>query len=344
MLADYGAEVLKIESGEFHDDSRAFSPLVNNWSGYYEILNRNKKSLLLNLKNADDLNRFYILCKECDIIVENLTPSTKYSLKVDYETVKNINPKLIYASLSGLGQNSDRKYYDIIAQAESGLMSLSGDGSPTKIGPSVVDAFSGMTLAFAISSALYYRERHGVGMAIDVSMLGCSVNLLEQNLIEYSISKRNPSAPGNYDSAISPFGVYNAKDGTIVLAIGNNKIWNVFVSFLKLHTDIPEHLFETNEKRLHNMIELNTIINSVFALFHRKNLLKILSEKGIPSASVSEMSDVYENEWFYQSGALKKISHSKLGECVIPGRAINFSVYADDTYNEAPEIGKRSEL
>src|SRR5436190_764977 len=126
QFADYGAEVIKIENTEHPDDSRQFPPLKNGWSGYFEILNRNKKGIGLNLKDEKDRKKFYKLCETSDIIVENLTPQTKYNLKIDYEKIKKINPTIIYASLSGINQKSNRKYYDVIAQAESGLMSLSG--------------------------------------------------------------------------------------------------------------------------------------------------------------------------------------------------------------------------
>jgi CoA:oxalate CoA-transferase len=142
QFADFGAEVIKIENRDTPDDSRGFPPLKGNWSGYFEILNRNKKGISLNLKQTQDLQKFYKLCESADCIVENLTPRTKYNLKIDYEIIKQINPKIIYASLSGLGQNSNRKYYDVIAQAESGLMSLTGaEKIPMKIGLQLLTHF-----------------------------------------------------------------------------------------------------------------------------------------------------------------------------------------------------------
>lgn len=344
MLADYGAEVIKIESEDNHDDSRDYPPIKNGWSGYYEILNRNKKNLALNLKNPLDLEKLYVLCQTADVFVENLTPSTKYKLKIDYEILKKINPKLIYASLSGLGQNNDRKYYDVIAQAESGLMSLTGTPDlPMKIGPSVVDAFSGMTLAFAISGALLHREKTGEGQYIDVSMLGCAMNLLESNLIEYSVTKQNPLRTENKDGLIAPFGAYKASDGFIVIAAGNNTLWEKLLSFLKDHAQINESLFISNSLRLMNNETLTSTLENVFSSYSVTALEKILTDLGIPCSKVNDMSDVYLNEDNYTNGFLIKFQHSLLGDIVVPGKSIKFSQSSQEEMKAAPAIGQNNQ-
>jgi CoA:oxalate CoA-transferase len=148
-FADQGGKVIKIEPVQ-GDDARNFPPLVGNWSGYFETLNRNKKSLVLDLKSIDGLNKFYKLCETADVIVENYSPNIKSKLQIDYQTIQNLNPQIIYASLNGISKDDPRKYYDIIAQAESGLISLN-NGHVNRT--AIVDAFAGMKLAFAISSA-----------------------------------------------------------------------------------------------------------------------------------------------------------------------------------------------
>ncbi len=344
MLADYGAEVLKIESEKNYDDSRNYPPHKNNWSGYYEVLNRNKYGISLNLKDAEDLNKLYELVKEADVFVENLTPSTKDKLKIGYETLKAINPKIIYASLSGIGQDSNKKYYDVIAQAQSGLMSLSGHpDEPMKIGPSIVDAFSGMTLAFGIASALFYREVSGKGQYLDVSMLSSAMNLLESNLIEYSITNKNPKRVSNHDNAISPFGAYKAKDGFIVIAAGNENIWKVFSDYLREHTSFDESLYSSNVLRLANKETLTELIESVLAKDDVSKLEHIFSELGIPCSKVNEMSDVAKDVNHFRRKALFHINHKKLGECVVPGSGITFSECSIEEPTEAPEIGEDNE-
>lgn len=340
MLADYGAEVIKIENAKHFDDSRNYPPLKNAWSGYYEILNRNKKGISLNLNDEENLKILYTLIKDADVFVENLTPSTKNKLKIDYKILKEINPRIIYASLSGLGQGSDKKYYDVIAQAQSGLMSLSGYANdPIKIGPSVVDAFSGMTLAFGISSALFYREKTNKGQYLDVSMLSCAMNLLESNLIDYSITKKNPVRTGNLDNAISPFGAYKTKDAYIVIAAGSESLWHVLSGFLQEHDTFDENLYSSNTLRLANNNELTKIIERVFAKYSVKDLEEKLSQLKIPCSKVYEMSDVYVDKDNFQKKALLHFKHSKLGNCVIPGSSIAFSEVNDISVVEAPEIG-----
>jgi CoA:oxalate CoA-transferase len=288
QFADLGAEVVKIESLENPDDSRQFAPLKNGWSGYFELLNRNKKGIALNLKNPQHKERFFELIKTSDVFVENLSPQAKIKLGIEYEQVKKYNPQIIYASLSGVGQKSDRKYYDILAQAESGLMTLSGEaGMPYKIGPSVVDAFSGMTLAFAIAAALYEREKTKKGSYIDVSMLASSMNLLEQNVTEYSLTKKVPQPPGTQDTAIAPFGIYKTQDSHVVIACGNDKQWTQLHGYLKKTTNCPEELFASNEKRLAHLQELVIYIENVLREKSTAEVVQELQQLNIPCARVA---------------------------------------------------------
>jgi len=324
LFADYGAEVLKIESIDNPDPTRNFPPLRHKWSGYYETLNRNKDFLSLNLKDNKDLEFFYDLCKEADVVVENLSPPTKTKLKVDYDTVRKFNPQIIYASLSGHDQDSDSGYYDLIAQAESGLLSLTGFNQPTKIGPAVVDATSGYNLAFGIASALFHRQRTGKGQWIKVSMLATAINMLEQNLIEYSLSNKNPQLPGNQDLAIAPFGIYKTQDSYISLAAGNPKMWQRFYQFLDSICQTSQD-FTTNQQRLKKQTALTAYIEKCFAKFDTSSLIKKLNKIRVPCAKVAQMSDLANNSWLFRNKAVVKINHPLLGPCLVPGFAIDFS-------------------
>jgi CoA:oxalate CoA-transferase len=343
LLADYGALVLKIENTTHGDDSRDYPPLKNGWSGYYEILNRNKKGISLDLKTTCGIEKLYTLCKEADVFVENLTPSTKHKLKIDYEVLQKINPSIVYASLSGVGQDTDKKYYDVIAQAESGLMSLSGTPqTPMKIGPSVVDAFSGMTLAFAIASALYWRQKTGIGQYIDVSMLGCSMNLLESSLIEYSLTKTNPERKGNTDAAISPFGAYQTKDGFIVIAVGNDALWQQFRIFLETSSEIDTSLFSTNILRIKNDSMLTQVIERSFSRYTVSELIPLLAAIHIPCSKVNSMSDVYNDSDNYSKGYVRKEQHPLLGECVVPGSSVRFLECPAVENHSSPKNGEHN--
>ncbi len=342
-LADYGATVIKIEHPNSPDDSRSFPPLKNNWSEYFEMLNRNKESISLNLKNTKHRNLFYKLCKNADVVVENLTPDVKTKLKIDYPIIRNLNKKIIYASLSGLDQKNTRKYYDVIAQAESGLLSLSGTKkNPVKIAPAVTDAFAGVNLAFAIASALYHRQRTNEGLQIIVSMLTTSVQLLEHNLIDYSINGKNPERPENQDNAVAPFGVFKTLDGYLAIACGNDTTWNSFAKFLSQYYAIDLTKFTTNSLRLENKKLLTEIIEVVFSKFKTKRLVVKMNKIQIPYGNVNEMSDIANDDWFFKHEALIKIDHDKLGKCIIPGYPIQFNKPHTKKLIPAPGLGKNN--
>lgn len=346
-FSDFGAEVLKVEPPN-GDASRNFPPLIDNWSGYFEVLNRNKNSLVLNLKDKIDLEIFYNLCKNADVVVENFTPDVKRRLKIDYEIIKQFNPKIIYASVSGISPNINKKYYDVIAQGESGLMSLNGVNEDMKVATSIVDAFSGMKLAFGISSALYKREVTGKGLELFVSMKGAAFDLLEQNLIQASIEKKNPEKVGNMDNAIAPFGIFKAKDGSIVLAIGSDLQWVTFSKFLlREDPSFNIELFKTNVLRLENLNKLQESIENIFAKYNSKDILDILANLSIPSSAVKSMLDVIDDEENYSEKLIEKVKDDEVGEFVTSTGGIFFSGFEKEEYKRSPkldEIRKSNEV
>ena len=335
-FADYGANVIKIEPPN-GDDARYFPPLVNGWSGYFEQLNRNKKSLFLDLKSKPDLNRLYRLVKKADVFVENFSPVVKKKLKIDYNTIRKINPKIIYASVNGISESVNRKYYDVIAQAESGLVSLNGEDGDLKISTSVVDAFSGLKLAFAIAAALFYRLKTGNGQKLSVSMKGSAFDLLEQNLVEYSVTKVNPPKVGNMDNAVFPFGIFKTKDGSIALAVGNNDIWVRLSAFLKKeNASFDLSNYSTNVDRIKNYKLLRDYIESIFSNFESSKLVKILNELGIPVGKVNRMQDVYQDDENYSEKLLRKVNIESVGEVVVSNGGISFSSDKSKKYIPAP--------
>lgn len=343
-FADYGAQVIKIEQVNAADPGRNFPPLVQGWSGYFEVFNRNKKGITLDLTNERDRQSFFELVKTADVIVENLTPSVKKKLQISYQDLVQVKPDIIYASLAGIDQDTNRKYFDLIAQAESGLLSLSGTpDQPGKIGPAVVDAFAGTTLAFGIAGALFHRQRTGVGQEVSVSMLGCAMNLLEQNLIEYSVTKKNPVRPGNHDTAIAPFGVFQTKDAFIALAIGSDSLWLEFVQLFTQESALSASHFATNAGRLTHLTELVTTIERLFSQFDVAELLALLRAHNIPAAMINEMSDVATDEWFRRSKALVDFTHRKAGVILVPGEAVHFASHPMRPLSAAPAQGEDNE-
>ena len=322
QFADYGAEVIKIEHAP--DDSQGYPPLIDGWSGYYELLNRGKRGLSLNLKDPEQYAHFLTLVQNADVVLENFVPGVKQRLNVGYTTLARHNSRLVYASLSGIGQHSERKYYDVLAQAESGLLSLTGTvDSPMKIGPSVVDAFSGMTLAFAIASALLQRERTGGGQWVELSMLGCALHLTESNLVATSITSVDPVRTGNHDNLIAPFGIYTTHDGYLALAVGNDVQWKQLSAWLYTHQTFDATLYASNADRLAHLDQLTKLIDTVFGQYVKIELLHDLTALGIPCAPVNRMTDVLTNKALFESGELV-YAESPIGRFAMPGRAIRF--------------------
>ncbi len=343
-FADFGAEVIKIEPPQ-GDDSRRFPPLKQDWSGYFEILNRNKKSLVLDLKNPKDLQRFYKLCKKADVVVENFTPSVKKRLKIHYKAIKKLNPKIIYASVSGVSERVQRKYYDVIAQAESGFISLNGEKKDMKVSTAIIDAFSGMKLAYAVSSALYARERYQKGCQLHVSMKGSAFDLLEQNLIETSVTGRDPKKVGNMDNAIAPFGIFDTSDGALVVAAGNDLLWNRLSDFfVSKNAKFPRQKFITNHLRVKNISLLKKEMEKVLRKMTTKQVVAMLIEIDVPFGEVKTMQSVLNDKENFAEKLLEKIKHPKVGKFVVPTGAIQYSIYKKSKYKLAPKLNEDYEI
>ena len=227
-LADHGAEVIKIETPCAGDQTRGWGPMENGFSGYYAYVNRNKKGMTLNLKTEEGKQIFTELLKTADVVCENYKVGVLERLGFPYEKMKEINPRIIYGSISGFGLTGDlaaRPAYDIVAQAMSGMMSVTGfqDGPPCKIGPSVGDNYSGAYLCMGILMALYEREKTGVGRRVDVAMMDTLFSVMENFVVEYTIAGKTPHRAGNQDPSIAPFDSFHAKDGDFVMRCGTTR-------------------------------------------------------------------------------------------------------------------------
>lgn len=334
-FADYWAEVIKIETLDNYDESRKFWPMVEDSSAYFEMLNRGKKSISLDLKNEKQRTIFYQLIKEADVFVENFSPNIKTKLQIDYQTLSHINSKLIYASLNGYGEENNKKAYDVIIQAESGLASLNGENYPMKNATSIIDTLSGMSLSLAISSLLYKREKTGFWDCVNVSMMACAMQLLEQNLTETSISKQNPDFVWNQDSAIFPFWFFHTQDGEISLAIGNDILWEKFCEVF-----LPNCIgkYSWNMQRLEHKTLLTSMIETAFQQYNGDEISNKLDEVWIPKSKIRLMKDILADSELYQNNAIKKHIHPVLWECVFPYEFTKYKSYQINEIKNAPSI------
>lgn len=298
MLFDLGAEIIKVENPAHGDDSRLFQPFKENKSLYFESINGGKKSLTLNLKNPKAVEILKKLIAQADILVENFRPGIMAKFGLDYENAKKINPNLIYASISGFGQDGPdalKPSYDILAQARGGIMSLTGapDGDPMMIGVSFSDMNAGVFAVTAITTALYQREKTKEGMYIDISMLDCQVALLESAMMRYQATKIPPKAVGCRHATETPFQSFKASDRPFVLAaIAGEAMFQRLCQAIG-HPEIgSDPRFATISARHDHVEELGDALQAVFITKTAAEWIALLEENAIPVSLIQNLEEV----------------------------------------------------
>lgn len=349
MLADYGADVIKIEpvGGE---QCRGWPPIDDKSkdSGFFAMINRNKKGVTLNLKSDKGREMFYELVKDADILVENYKGGVTKKLKIDYETVRKINPRIIYGSSSGFGQYGPITYrpcYDIVAQAMGGMLNLTGyvDQDPVKVGPSVADHVAGIYLTVGILMALYHREKTGVGQQIDVSMVDTIFSLLENNIPTYTVTGEVPGRMGNIDSTIAPFDVYPCKDGFVALGVGNDPMWLRFCDIIG-HPELKENpRYETNDLRFKNyQPELQELIRSWCQQYTKAEIEEIMDKGSIPCGPVLTIKEAIEHPHIKAREMIVHCKHPTIGDMEIQGCVMKMSETPGSVEEPAPLLGQHN--
>ena len=233
LLGDMGAEIIKIETPGNGDDSRRYPPFVGEESAYFMNLNRNKKSIVLNLKNSKSRDIFLNLVEKSDVVLENFRPGTMEKLGIGYDTIKTRNPDIVYSCISGFGHfgpNRDLPGYDIIGQAMGGIMSITGwpDSPPTRTGTAIGDVLAGLNACVGILAGILSVKSGGTGQKVDIALVDSVVSAMETIIQIYLVEKRVPQKTGNRYEFIYPYDTFKAKNGWVIIAVGNNKIWEVF--------------------------------------------------------------------------------------------------------------------
>ncbi len=348
MLADLGAEIIKIEQPGKGDDSRAYGPYKNGESAYFMSLNRNKESLTLNLKAPEGKEIIKELVKQVDVLVENFRPGTMEKLGLGYEVLKEINPRLIYASSTGYGQTgpySQRPAYDAVVQAMGGIMSITGQdgGVPTRVGTSIGDITAGMFCAFGILAALHERERSGLGQMVDVAMLDCQVAILENAISRFEFTGEVPGPIGNRHPSIVPFETFETMTSPIMVAVGNDRLWATLCGLMDL--DIAnDSRFATNPLRNENYLLLKPILVEEFMTKPAEEWQKMFDEAGIPSGPINSVDKVVTNEQVVARDMIVEVEHPTAGDTRIPGIPIKLSRTPGDVRMAAPVLGADTEM
>ncbi|WMI82299.1 CaiB/BaiF CoA transferase family protein [Anaerotignum sp. MB30-C6] len=349
ILADYGAEVLKIEPVE-GEQCRFWGPLdeKSGESGFYNYVNRNKKGGTLNLKSEKGLELFYELVKDADILVENFRGGVTKKLKIDYETIKKINPSIIYASGSGFGQYgpiTHRPCYDIVAQAMGGMINLTGfkDTDPVKVGPSVADHVAGIYLAVGVLLALYNRKITGVGQQVDVAMFDTIFSLLENAIVNYTIGGFIPERNGNVDPSIAPFDVFDCKDGFVALGVGNDRLFHKFCKAIGHPELIEDPRFTNNDLRCNNYIpDLQNLIREWCKDFTKSEIETIMDEAGIPCGPVLNVKEAIEHPHIKAREMMVHCEHPTAGDQYFQGCVVKLSETPGGVETSSPLLGQHN--
>lgn len=348
-LADHGAEVIKIERPGLGDQTRTWGPEKNDCSAYYAFLNRNKKSIELDLGSPEGKEILFKLVKDADVVCENFKVGTMDKLGVGYEVLKKINPKIIYASISGFGLNgplAKQPAYDIVAQAMSGLMSITGyaESGPTKVGPSIGDNSSGLYLTIGILMALYHREKTGEGQRLDVAMMDSLYSLLENAVVNYTVGGFIPVQQGNADPSITPFDSFQAKDGLVAMGVGTQKLWVTFCKAMGREDLLENPLYENNIKRganympgLKDEIELYTKTKT------KAELEELMVGVGIPFGQILNVAEATEHPQTKAREMVVEVEHPILGKMRIPGVPVKLHSTPGSVVTPGPLLGQHTD-
>ena len=346
ILADLGADVIKIERPGQGDEARNFPPFRDGVSGYFASVNRGKRSVTLDLKHPKGRELFLALIEKADVVVENFRPGVMARLGFAYEQLREKNPKLIYAAMSGFGQtgpDASLPAYDMIIQAASGIMSITGHpgAGPVRVGTSVADLGAGLFTVVGVLAALRVRERTGVGQFIDMAMLDSLVALLENAIVRYSFTGEVPGPLGSRHPAITPFQSFRSRDGHLVIAISNDKQWGLFKQIVQC-AELDDPRFHDNASRTQHYSVLEPILSGLFLRHTTEEWIDKLKAAGIPCGPINSIADLFTMPQLSARQSLVTIVDPKIGEYVMAGSPLKFSDTSVAAPERAPTLGEHT--
>ena len=349
MLGDLGAEVIKVERPGAGDDTRAWGPpFVGGESAYYLCANRNKKSITVNLKSEKGREIIRQLAKNSDVLIENYKVGELTELGLGYETLRGLNPGLVYCSITGYGQNGpdkDLPGYDFIVQGRGGLMSITGEanGEPMKVGVAIVDVTAGLYAANAIQAALLARAKTGKGQAIDISLLDAQVAWLANVASSFLISGKRPGRFGNAHPTIVPYQSFAARDGVFCLAVGNDSQWQKLCQVLDHAEWATDPRFTTNPARVQHREVLVPLLQEVFSTQDVVFWLHKIAAVEVPCGPVQALDQVFADEQVVARDMIWAVSHPTAGEIRLVGSPLKLSETPAACRSYPPLLGEHTE-
>lgn len=345
QLADWGANVIKIEQPVDPGDKNTLGGPRHGPD--FQNLHRNKRSMTLNLKATEGLEIFKRMVKKADVVVENFRPAVKHRLGIDYESLTTINPRLVYGSISGFGQDGpygDLPGYDQVAQGMGGLMSITGlpGQGPVRAGIPLADLTAGLYCAIGILVALLGREETGRGQWVDTSLLQAQVAMLDFQAVRWLMQEHVPQQAGNYHPTGVPTGLYPTRDGHINLATGGNAIYIRFCRALGREDWLTDPKFETGSARYENRDEMNAQIAEITRTRTTQEWVELLNEMGVPCGPVNSIDETFDDPQVKHLGMAAPVDHPTLGSINILGQGVNLSNAPFQVRSATPEVGEHT--
>jgi crotonobetainyl-CoA:carnitine CoA-transferase CaiB-like acyl-CoA transferase len=348
LLADMGAEVVKVEEPGRGDDTRAWPPFQGGEATYFMSVNRGKKSLTLNMKHPGGTAILRRLLEGADVLLENFRPGTLERLGFGYPAVRALNPRLVYCSISGFGESgpeAGRPGYDLIVQGESGIMDITGfpDGPPVKVGNSIADLAAGTMAAHGIVLALFARERTGEGQKVEIAMLEVMAALLTYHGQGYFATGTSPRRRGNQHPSIAPYEVFEAADGYLTVGVANNSLWGRFCQSIGRPELAADPRFDSEARRVEHRDALIPLLAAVFAAAPVAHWLERLGQAGVPAGKIKSVGEALESEHLRARGAIVTLIHPAAGAMRMVGPPIRLHGTPGEATAPAPLLGEHTD-
>lgn len=348
LLGDMGADVIKIEEPKEGDDARGWGPFLGSWSAYFLGLNRNKRSVALDLKSATGREALWALLREADVFIENIKPGSLDKLGFGFEAVHAFNPRVVYCSISGYGRTGPRRHltgYDPVVQAESGFMDITGtpDGPPVRTGIAMTDYLAALYAFSGILLALRERDATGQGQQVDISLFDSILSTLVMPVAIYQAAGEKPRRLGNEHSAIAPYEVLNTADGSLMIAAANPRLWKQLCEAVGVPRLVEDPRFLTNTDRVNNRTALKVALEAAFSTFTTEALVACLNQAGVACGRVRTVPEALEDPQVAPRQMLIPLEEPEFDGFRVLGNPIKLTNHSARILRRPPRLGEHTE-
>ena len=348
MLGDMGADIIKIEEPERGDETRGWTPFWNGESTQFVSFNRNKRSLSVNLKEPEGIQVVQSLARDADVMIESFRAGALDRMGLGYDAIKDLNPDIIYCSISGYGRTgplAEKPGYDLLIQAYSGLMNLTGDpeGMPMRVGFSLVDLFTGMMAYGSIMTALYHREQTGQGQWVEAALLDGQVSALSYHAAAYLATQVEPRRMGSGHPSLVPYQSFPAADGFFIVGVANQGLWQRFCNALERPDLMEDPRFVTNDDRVAHRAECIETLCNIFRAKPVAHWVELISDAGVPCGPINRVSEVVQDPQVLARSMMVDIPHPKVPDLRVTGSPLKLSETPPSVRHHPPLLGQHNE-